>query len=176
MTSNSTMACRVVGDDPYLAAPVALTENASSRVRTTDRQLRALMATAIERSPKFRSLIEKLNDSDVIVYLEAKIIREWVGGYLVSRIVAEGEYRYLRIIVNPRGTDERLITVIAHELQHAIEIAATPAVGRSQTVEEWLAANGFLAGCHLGCYETMEAINIQETVRRELRSSRTARD
>jgi hypothetical protein len=117
-----------------------------------------------------------LNDSDVIVYVEAKVIRDWVGGYLVGRVIAKGEYRYLRIIISPRGTDERLIAVIAHELQHAIEIAAAPTVGRSQTVEEWLAANGFLAGCHLGCYETMEAIHVQDIVRRELRLSRTTRN
>ena len=154
----------------------SLTEDVSTRVRTTDRQLQVLMATANEHSPTFRSLIKKLNDSDVIVYLEAKVIRDWVGGYLVGRVIAKGEYRYLRIIVNPRGTDERLISVIAHELQHAIEIAAAPTVGRSQTIEEWLGANAFIAGCHLGCYETIEAINVQETVRRELRSSRATKD
>jgi hypothetical protein len=128
------------------------------------------VTNATRRSPTFRSLITKLNDSDVIVYLESRVTREGLGGYLLHRVAAHGAYRYLRVIVNPHGRDERLMAVIAHELQHAVEIARAPEVGRSETVQAFFARIGF--ECPGACHETIDAMNVEAAVSDEFRANR----
>jgi hypothetical protein len=140
-------------------------------VRTFDPRLQALITTATDRSLTFRSLMARLKDSDVIVYLEVRDTRDGLRGVLLHRVMLQGAYRYLRLIINPHDSDERLMAVIAHELQHALEIAKEREAGRSEAVRDLFARIGFRFGCP-GCYETTAAIDVERTVREELNVSR----
>jgi hypothetical protein len=146
-------------------------QQVDSHVRTFNGQIQTLIDAATSRSPTFRRLIARLNESDVLVYLDAGITRDGIGGYLLHRVTVQGAYRYLRLIVSPQGSDERLIGVIAHELQHAVEIAEVSEVGRSETVQDFFARIGFNSGCG-NCYETIDAVDVERTVREELNASR----
>jgi hypothetical protein len=157
----------------FVVALLLTEQPVDPHVRASDPRIRALMTEATDRSPTFRSLIAKLNDSDVIVYLVAGVTRDGLGAYLLNRILTQGPYRSLRIIVNPHGRDERVIAVIAHELQHALEVAQASEVGRSETVEDYFARMGFRSGCPRDCYETTEAMDTERTVREELRAHRS---
>ena len=158
-----------------LTLPLSTEQSPERHVRTTEPEIQALIDKATERSATFRSLIAALNDSDVIVYVETSVTRAArLRGYIVHRIVAQGNHRYVRLRVNPNGAEEQRIGVIAHELHHALEIARAPNVGRSETVEELFAAIGFTFGTRCAdCYETTEAMNVERTVREELRANRS---
>jgi len=85
-----------------------------------------LIDAGLSRSTTFRSPVVMLNESDVIVYIEPKLTREALGGYLQHRVVVGGQYRYLRVAVEIAGSERHLVSLLAHELQHALEIAQAP--------------------------------------------------
>ena len=161
----------------FLAVSMACsTEQSANRsVRTTEPEVQALLDHATSRSETFRSLIAALNGSDVIVYVETSVTRAArLRGHLVHRIVAKDTHRYLRLRLNPFGPVEQRIGVIAHELQHALEIAQAPNVGRSETVQSFFELIGFTHGTQCGdCYETTRALDLERTVREELRANRS---
>jgi hypothetical protein len=149
--------------------PVAAWAGQGSHVRGTERQTEALIARGLERSPTFRALVAALDESDVIVYVEARVVRRGLGGYLVHRVTAREGYRYVRLVVNAEGSAARLIGVMAHELQHALEIAGAAGVQHSDDVEPLFQRIGFRApGCPRACYETEEAIDVGLRVHAEV--------
>lgn len=157
-----------------MSLPLATEQSPNRHVRTIEPGIQALIDKATERSATFRSLVAALNDTDVIVYIETSVARAArLRGHLVHRIVAEGNHRYLRLRLNPNGVDEQRIGVLAHELQHALEIAQAPEVGRSKRVDELLADIGFSLGTRCSfCYETIAAMNTGRRVGEELRANR----
>src|SRR3954454_5158043 len=110
-----------------IALAVTAQDSPQRHIRATEPRILALLDAGISRSPLFRGLVAALDDSDVIVYIEPKLARQNLGGYLRHHVVARGGYRYLRIVIEIQGSESRLIPVLAHELQHAIEIARSPA-------------------------------------------------
>ena len=146
-----------------------MAQASSPSVRSVEPEIQALIEKGIARSETFRSLIAKLAGSDVIVYIESKIIRQGLVGSTSHRVIVRGGYRYVRLAIDPHGPDARLIAVIAHELQHAIEIAQAPEVGRSETAEGLFRRIGFRFGCpQATCYETKDATIVERLVRDEL--------
>ena len=106
-----------------------MAQASSPSVRSVEPEIQTLIEKGIARSETFRSLIAKLAGSDVIVYIESRIIRQGLVGSTSHRVIVRGGYRYVRLAIDPHGPDARLIAVIAHELQHAIEIAQAPELG-----------------------------------------------
>jgi hypothetical protein len=90
-------------------------------VRSTKPSLTALIARATEQSTTFRRLIESINTSDGIVYVEAGECGHYVTACLVT-VTAAGMYRMLWIKVDTQKADCDLMVSIGHELQHAVEI------------------------------------------------------
>ena len=110
-----------------LALPFAMQDTPERHVRATERSILALINAGIDRSATFRDLIATLNASDVVVYIEPKVKRPRLRGYLAHQIVARRDHRYLRIAIDTGASSrDRLIRLIAHELQHAVEVAQMP--------------------------------------------------
>ncbi len=118
-----------------LALAVTAQDSSRRHVRATEPRILALIDAGISRSPMFRGLVAALDESDVIVYIEPKIARQNLGGYLRHHVVAQGGYRYLRIVIDTQGSESRLIPVLAHELQHALEIARSPNARDAERME-----------------------------------------
>jgi hypothetical protein len=110
-------------------APIlSLLTAADRRVRTIDRRLTDLLARGVRRSATFADLVAKLNTTDVIVYIEpVDQLPSTVAGRLMLIPIAHNQ-RYLRIQVRVSVGPDELIALIGHELQHALEIAASPDV------------------------------------------------
>jgi hypothetical protein len=100
----------------------------------TEQRILALIDAGLSRSGTFRSLVAALDASDVIVYIEPKLMRQNLGGYLAHQVLAQGGYRYLRIVVEMQGAEGRLV-LLAHELQHAVEIAQSPDARDAESLE-----------------------------------------
>jgi hypothetical protein len=61
-------AAQTLTAEPSVSSPDA---SPLSRVRSTDSRITALIARAVEQSATFRSLLEKVDATDGIVYVEA---------------------------------------------------------------------------------------------------------
>jgi hypothetical protein len=102
------------------------------KVRSTDTRIRKMLEMGARRSPTFAGLLGAIDRSDVIVYIQAaQHMPAKLDGRLLLLPLANNQ-RYLRIQVRGDLPREELISLIAHELQHALEIAEEPSV-RDQT-------------------------------------------
>jgi hypothetical protein len=139
-------------------------------VRTTEARILAIVEQGVARSATFRRLVRTLDESDVIVYIEPKFDRGALAGYLAHRVVVAGPMRYIKIALNMRGGDERLIALVAHELQHAVEVAEASEVRDSESMVRLFARSTIPFVCSGSCFETQAALDVQEAVLAELRT------
>jgi hypothetical protein len=96
------------------------------RVRAPESRVRALLAYGFHRSDTFADLLLQLNHSDVIVYIETVMTlpRETMGR--ITLVPLTGGARYLRMQIRADLPRRESIALIAHEMRHALEIAAAP--------------------------------------------------
>ena len=145
-----------------------------SHVRSSDDRFLNVLRYGAVRSPTLRDLIGALNRSDVIVYIESRgRMRAGLSAYLVHQIVTAGNHRYLKVVVNRELARDRLTGVLAHELQHAREVADAADV-RSGAAMRALFERLDSGMCVLirNCTETDAAVRLQATVLDELNAAR----
>jgi hypothetical protein len=99
------------------------------RIRTTDRRLASLLEEGARASTTFRALVDHLARSDVVVYLRCDRSPEpqRLDGRLTFLSTAGG-FRYVVIRLNWLTARRRQLAILAHELQHAVEVADRPAI------------------------------------------------
>ncbi len=122
---------------PLRAAPAAglpaaseatVTLTPEPRVRTTDTRMRRLLDAAVLASPSLRALVDRLQQSDVVVYVQCeRYAPSRVAGRLTF-VSAAGGRRYVVVRLQRLESRAQQIALLAHELQHAVEIADTPAI------------------------------------------------
>src|SRR4051812_2866417 len=79
------------------------------QVRTTDRRISAAMKAGLRASPTFRDLVERINTSDVVVYViaESGDMPSGLDGRLTF-VSAAGGFRYVLVRVNSQLSAQRL--------------------------------------------------------------------
>lgn len=138
-------------------------------MRGLEPRVQKLIERGVSISATFRRLVEELNASDVMAHVRHQRMPDGFRGYLVHRVREANGLRYLHIAVDSRGAEARVIGLIAHELQHALEVARTPEVGRLRHIDEFFASIAD-QGCRSAkCFETSAAVGVQEAMLRELR-------
>ena len=156
-----------------LALAVTTQETSARHVRATDPKVQTLIDAGTFGSPTFRGLIGILNESDVIVYMRPKLTRQALGGYLAHNIVARGQFRYLRIAVEIAGSERRLVSLLAHELQHAVEVAHAPGARDPESLERLFSGLAIAFACGgTSCFETQAAKDIEHIVNKEFATPR----
>jgi hypothetical protein len=137
------------------------------RVRSTDRYIVSLLQTGIERSKTFAELVTALNTTDVIVYIErVPRLPTTLAGRLL--LLPTGEQRYLRIQVRGDLSPVELISLIGHELRHALEIAENPAVRDASAMLALYQRIGHKSSAAEHTFDTREAQTAGRRVRIEL--------
>jgi hypothetical protein len=136
------------------------------RVRSSSGPIVALINQAAERSATFRRLIETIDASDGIVYVEEGKCSRGVRACFVS-VADAGQNRLLRVIIDARRAEWDLIGSIGHELRHAIEVLETPRVRSSVQMHFFYAREGE-RGTSKGTFETPAAVDAGDEVRREI--------
>ena len=132
-----TIAFAIVATAPLVAHAAAIVPAADplgAHVRALSPKMKELVEHGKRRSATFRSLVDTLNRSDVVVYLE---ITDKLPGGLDGRMMfltSAGGVRYLHAQVTKGLGAEELLAVAAHELQHAVEVAAHPEVRDAATL------------------------------------------
>jgi hypothetical protein len=108
--------------------PITLTVPSMPRVRTSQPVIAALIEQGRARSTTFRELLEAIEASDGIVYIEGGRRCHGRRACLVFSVTVAGPNRILHVLVGGRGTDRELMADIGHELQHGIEVLSDPTV------------------------------------------------
>jgi len=153
------------------AVPAVAVTGPPPRVRSTDATILELFREGAERSATFRGLIDAIADSAGIVYVEFGYCAfGHVNGCLLPFIASTHGDRYLRILVTPdknRRSHDQLLALIAHELQHALEVIADVEVVDVATMEAMYRRIGTPLRGMTG-YETAAARVAGDTVLSEL--------
>ena len=135
-------------------------------VRSSNSDLIALIDQAGERSATFRGLLDTINASDSIVFVEAGDCGHGVRACFVS-VNAAGLHRYMRVVVDTRKADWDLMGSIGHELRHTIEIIGAPNV-RDDASKQLFYLQAGTRGTSTA-RETQAAVDAGNTVRDEVR-------
>jgi hypothetical protein len=125
----------------------------------------------LSQSPAFRELVERLNRSDVVVYVDEDYFQSKALAGQLSFLTTAGGYRYVRVRLQWRSYDIQQVATLAHELQHALEIA-----GRRDIVDQESMARAFADFGHqrplisgvVESFETTAAMDAGDRVWREL--------
>jgi hypothetical protein len=153
-----------------LFKPGVVTAEAIRRVRDLgDARIAQLITEGIHMSPTFRSLVETIDATNGIVYVQRGDCGRGVRACLVLAIQVAGPSRILRILVKLPRERRELIAAIGHELHHAGDVLANPAV--TTTAGMFF---HFLVGREsmsiTGRFETIEAIRAGMQIEDELRA------
>jgi hypothetical protein len=151
-----------------------LRDGLRSRIRTTDDRLRRLLDQGRRSSATFRALIQRLLDSDVVVYLWCDGTRERVTDGRLTFVSAVGGLRYVVVRLVPLASAERQIAIMAHELRHAIEIADAPDIVDDASLQRAYQRIGFVStgpSARTLSYDSQAAVDAGVTVLRELTES-----
>jgi hypothetical protein len=143
------------------------------QVRTTDRRLIAAVELGLRESPTFRELVNRINASDVVVYVtaQAATLPPGLDGRLTF-LSSTGGFRYVVVHVNSSLSAPRLVSLLGHELQHAREIADSDTIVDPVSMAREYAAR---LGYHSGpkdhdrvTFDSQAAIRAGEQVLREM--------
>ena len=113
-----------------------------------------------------RDMVDAIQRSDLIVFIAPQIPpSDLVWGELHFAATAPG-VRYLRVRVRQDVSRAQLVGLLAHELQHATEVAAAPDVVDTKTLDDLYDRIGFELS--RGQHETDAARAVGDRVRREV--------
>lgn len=145
-----------------------------TRVRGANESAKVLLATAVERSPTVRRLVAALEESDLILLISVdppapgQTLFRHHGS--VRLLGSAGGQRYAAIWIDSMwylNTGWRChVPLLAHELQHALELAGAPRVIDQAGMVALFTRIGSQVGPRH--FETKAAIAVESRVREEL--------
>lgn len=161
----------VIASLTYASIATASPEDDSDRhIRTTDARLRGLVQQGSRISQTFRALVDRIERSDVVVYLRCDAdLSQGMEGRLTFLSSAGGR-RYVLVRLRHRTSVEYQLAIIAHELRHAVEIADAPTIiDASSLIREYrrIGYENLSAGRGLA-FDSDAAIDAGNRVLREL--------
>jgi hypothetical protein len=106
----------------------AQTPTELTRIRPESSLLRTIVVSAFERSALFRSLVDRIEQSDVVVHLTCAQFSSLTLSGRTLLVAATPPVRYLRVQIRCHQPTQLVVEIVAHELQHVFEIASTPTV------------------------------------------------
>lgn len=145
----------------------ALPASGAFHLRPKGAEARDLIDTAASRSETIGRQVEALSRSDVVVFVDRSMGQgQWRRGHLRFMVTAGG-IRYLYVWIEQWARLDDQIAMLAHELQHALEVASATWVVDCETMRSLYAQIGIrLDGGQ--CWETDAAISVERSVRREI--------
>jgi hypothetical protein len=152
-------------------------DNPNLRVRPTSALGRKVIDAGIARSATFRGLVQRLEQSDVIVYVQLQPNMPSEIGGVLQFMGCAGKDRYLRVTLGSLHHFNVIVALLGHELQHAAEVADAPDVIAGHQFTALYQRIGIPSGP--GRFDSSAARAVGRTVQGELRGrpvdSRVAR-
>jgi hypothetical protein len=126
-----------------------------------------LIAKGARRSLMFRMLVDRLNRSTAVVYIQSRLLPGHLSGRLTF-VGASRPWRYLRIEIECRQSEINQIAALGHELQHAVEIADAEAAVDQNSIRALYGTIGFAVDSSFRRFESNAAKDAGNRVRQEL--------
>jgi len=132
--------------------------------------LQSLVDEAAARSPEVRALLDRLEESDVIVYIRSRAFDDQQLDGRVALVGATSLQRYLVIELSCLETTIVQMATLGHELYHALEIATEPSIVDSRTLAAHYRRIGQQQSDAIGrqTFETEAAYEAGRRTRRQL--------
>jgi hypothetical protein len=180
--------CRHPGARRAIAAAVlalacgvmpALAAERVTHVHVGDRELSALLDRGMAASETLRTIVERLDGAPIQVFANCDAqLPEGLSGRL-RFLSSVGGVRYVQVTVRCSLPPGRQLSFLAHELQHAVEIADNVEIADADSMESYYADVGFethVDNSHHRSFETDAAISVQRRVERELKNKSSRED
>ena len=140
-----------------------------------DGRIEKIVKEAISASPTFREVVNRLNRSDVVVYIRCQTSASDREAAYLQFVGSAAGYRYLQAHIRYNTSRPHQIALIGHELFHAVEIADAPSVIDVASFKREYARIGFVSRTdRIGggvAFDTHAAIAAGEQILRELTTS-----
>jgi hypothetical protein len=160
-------------------AATAVSKNDEARGTTTQHlrfengRLEQLVRKSLDDSKTLRTLLERVEASDLVVYVRCDPRLDGALSGHMSFLTRAGNTRFLLIRVRYLGSRLTQVALVGHELRHAVEVADTPAIVDLASFDQEYGRLGYVNvnGSRNGVvvYETEEAERTGEQILRELR-------
>ena len=169
-TRRLVMAGLMVTVVAFEAQPVSADGMDVPHVRSANPSIVALISLASQQSKTFRGLVETIDASNGIVYVESGDCGRGVRACLVS-LTTDGGHRFLRVHVNMGEAEWDLMGSIGHELRHTIEVMSNQSVTDTAGLHYFYLHAGSTGG-FLTPFETKAAIEAGAAIRAEVQKYR----
>ena len=153
-----------------LFAPHRSYAQSSPHVRFLDPVLKELFDQGMQQSPTLRALVDKVEAAPILVFIEGDIRMPVYLGARLNFVTSVNGLRYVRVDIDCTLSPRRQVALLAHELQHALEIGERKDILDAEGMESLYEEIGFQSsdnGSHKS-YETDAAKGIQRAVDDEL--------
>jgi hypothetical protein len=141
-------------------------ECGKTHVRATDTRSAAAIEYGMAGSETFRALVDAIAHSDLIVYVSAKFEMTVPLDGEIHFVTNVASHRYMRVLVRGELSPWDRAAMVAHELQHAREIADAPYVVDNATMDALYHHIGYAVG--VDRHETDAAREVANKVMQEL--------
>jgi hypothetical protein len=151
---------------PVLGAPT--TTRSSTRVRPHSPRVATWFARGLQRSSTMRALADRVEQSDVVVYLEIAFRLDPGMAACVTWMASAPGARYLRVSMRANLREADAIAMLAHELQHVVEVIDSPEVQSGADLAALYARIGHRTGSGGRTWDTVAALRAGELARGDL--------
>jgi hypothetical protein len=146
-----------------------------AHIRPQDERLAQVLRDGAARSATFKSLVDRIEASHVIVYLSLNLMMKKHLSGMLTWMSDAGDYRYVRASISIDLMPDQMIATVAHELQHAIEVIEDESVRDEKSLVALYRRIGTSMGVGAPSrWETQAAQRTGFQVRRELVSASAA--
>lgn len=142
------------------------TEARIPRVRALSERTARLIDVGRALSPTIRAMLDRIDASDLILQVDTRLDLG-VPNAVTRLVTATADFRYVRVSINPRLAPQRRLELLAHELQHVLEIAADTTVRDQDGMRDYFTRIGRRQAV-TGTFETDAAMDVESVVRREV--------
>jgi hypothetical protein len=150
------------------ASTIASAKDGGPKLRPQDSRVASVIKAGAERSATFKALVDRIEASQVIVYVAVNpILKSSLSGAL-TWMTRAGDFRYVRASISPDLTFDQMIATVAHELQHAVEVIEDESVTDERSLVALYRRIGEPSRATQSGWETLTAQRTGYQVRREL--------
>ena len=126
-----------------LILPAGVYAEKGPHIRILDHELKALFEQGLAQSPTLRALVAEIEAAPVLVFAECNLrLPSGVSGRL-NFVTSVNGVRYVRVAIDCTMTHRWQVSLLAHEIQHALEVATHPDVVDVDAMESLYEDIGF---------------------------------
>jgi hypothetical protein len=138
------------------------------RLRPQSPRIKAWLARGFDRSATMRELVDRIEQADVVVYLEIERTLGPGVAACVTWMASTPGVRYVRVSVRPDLRTADAVAMLAHELQHVVEVIEHPDVRSDDDLAALYQRIGHRTGRTGRAWDTVAALRAGDLARTEV--------